>query len=356
MSSITSPGFSDPHRRLTIVVVSWNVCDYLECCLRSLATAGVPAWAHVVVVDNASADGSAEMVARQFEFVTLIRAGANLGFTRGNNLALRHAETEYVLLLNPDTVVPGGALEALVARMDNDSTIGAIAPRQHSGDGAVQFEAAVNLPTVWNAFCDLAFLSRIFPKSRLFSRRTMGWWDHLDEREVPGLAGSALLLRCNMLRDIGLLDETMFCAEDMDLCRRIATAGWHIRYAGSVAITHFGGASVKRSDAGLQRQIAYQSFWLYLRKHDGPVTAARMTAMVFAVSLAAWGATGILRIVPGLPQRLMELCDRLHRLAASLLKWAVADKSMFRHPLAADPPTEYRGFAGTAAASEESPQ
>src|SRR5688572_11864436 len=194
MSSTISPGSSDPGgARLTIVIVTWNVRDYLGDCLRSLMAAGVPAWAKVVVVDNASADGSAEMVEREFGFVHLMRAGSNLGFTRGNNLALRQADTEYVLLLNPDTLVPSGALEELVAVMDVHRSIGAVAPRQYSRDGRVQLEAAVDLPTVWNAFCDLTLLSRVFPRSRFFSRRTMGWWDHRDDRDVPGLAGSALL-------------------------------------------------------------------------------------------------------------------------------------------------------------------
>ncbi|HKV99906.1 MAG TPA: glycosyltransferase family 2 protein [Vicinamibacterales bacterium] len=338
MSSTTNPGSSDSTaRRLTIVIVTWNVRDYLGDCLRSLQIAGVPGWAEVVVVDNASTDGSADMVAREFPFATLVRSEVNLGFTRGNNLAMRSAATSYVLLLNPDTLVPPGALEALVSAMDDDPSLGVSGPRQLDRDGRTQLEGAVAQPTVWNALCDLALLSRFFPTSRLFSRRTMGWWDHADDRDVPGIAGSAMLLRRAALDRVGLLDETMFCAEDMDLCRRIRTAGWRVRYFGSVAITHFGGASIKRSDAALQRQIAYQSFWLYLRKHDGRVTAGLMTVGVVTISLAGWIATGVLGLIPGWPAGAAETLRKYRRLAAALMQWGVMDKRQFRHALAAPP-------------------
>lgn len=353
MRSTTSPGSSDTSgARLTILIVTWNVRDYLGDCLRSLVAAGVPAWAKVVVVDNASTDGSAEMVEQEFSFARLMRPGGNLGFTRGNNLALRLVDTEYVLLLNPDTLVPADALEALVAVMDGDQSIGAVAPRQHSRDGRVQLEAAVELPTVWNAFCDLTLLSRVFPRSRLFSRRTMGWWDHRDDCDVPGLAGSALLVRRTALDQVGLLDETMFCAEDMDLCRRLREAHWRIRYMGTIAITHFGGASIKRSNAALQRQIAYQSFWLYLKKHDGSFAAGLMTAMVFGVSLLGLIATVLLRAIPGLPSELAEARIRFHELAVALLKWGLADKTAFCHPLAAPPPAKRRRMTRTVRRSE----
>jgi GT2 family glycosyltransferase len=333
--------------RLSIVIVTWNVRDHLEGCLRSLADAGVPDWARVVVVDNASTDGTAAMVERAFPFVELIQSGGNLGYTRGNNLALRRLRSEYVLLLNPDTVVPSGALEALVAEMDRDPRLGTVGPRQHGGDGRVQLEGAVQLPTIWNTCCDLALISRIFPRSRLFARRTMGWWDHCDDRDVPGIPGSAMLLRRAALDQVGLLDETMFCVEDMDLCRRLAHAGWRVRYLGTVGITHFGGASVKRANAGRQRQIAYQSYWLYLRKHDGALTAAVMAASVFAVATIGRIATALLALVPRQSPALRETRLRFAELSRALMAWAVADKLSFHHHLASPPVQDGRpGPAG----------
>ena len=323
--------------RVTIVIVAWNVREHLYACLRSLRDAGVDSWTQTIVVDNASADDTAEMVEREFPGVQLVRAGSNLGFSRGNNLALRTMSTEYAWVLNPDTIVPAGVIEALVAEMDANAGIGASAPRQIDGNGRVQFEAAVHLPTIWNAFCDLCLLSRLFPRSHVFARRKMGWWDHLDDRDVPGLAGSALLLRRAALDQVGLLDDTMFIVEDMDLCRRIAEAGWRIRYVGSVAITHFGGASIQRAGEGRQLQIGYQSFWLYLRKHEGATHAAILTAMAFVVSGFGLLMAAVLRWVPGLPAGVRRAHDKVPTVARSLMRWALADKPRFRHALAAPP-------------------
>ncbi len=297
----------------------------------------MPAWAAVWVVDNDSADGTADAVKAAFPFVTLLQAGSNLGFSRANNLAIRRTSSKYVLLLNPDTLVSAGALERLVDEMEASPAIGTVAPRQLSRTGAVQFEAGVNLPDVWNGFCDLALLSRVFPHSRIFNRRLMGWWDHKDDRDVAGVAGSAMLLRRAALDRVGLLDETMFCGEDMDMCRRLAADGWRIRYLASATITHFGGESVKRSNAGLQRQIAYQSFWLYLRKHDGRFMAAAMAASVFMVASIGWTATAVGRWLPGVPENVRGAMDRYHALTRALLAWSVTNKGRFRHQLAAPP-------------------
>lgn len=337
MSSTINPGSSEAGGLLTIVIVSWNVRDYLSGCLRSLEDGGVTKWAEVVVVDNESRDGSDEMVLRDFPAVTLVRAGENLGFSRANNLAIRRSSARYVLLLNPDTVVPPGAIEALVAEMEKEPRIGAVGPRQHGRDGRIQLEGAVNQPTVWNTLCDLTFLARLRPRSRLFARRTMGWWDHLDDRDVPGIAGSAMLLRRAALEEVGVLDDTMFCGEDMDLCRRLVQAEWRVRYLGSVAITHYGGESVKRSNAGLQRQIAYQSFWLYLQKHEGPVVAAVMVASVVGVSLVGWAITRVALAVPALPAAAAFSVRRYNELCRALLVWGVTDKWEFRHALGAAP-------------------
>ena len=323
--------------RVTTVIVAWNVREHLYGCLQSLRDAGVDSWTKTVVVDNASADGTADMVEREFPNVQLVRAGSNLGFSRGNNLVLRTVATEYTWVLNPDTVVPAGVLEALVAEMDADAAIGAIGPKQIDGQGRVQFEAAVNQPTIWNAVCDLSLLSRMFPRSRVFARRKMGWWDHQDDRDVPGLAGSAMLVRRAALDRVGLLDETMFYVEDMDLCRRIAEAGWRIRYRGSVAITHFGGASVERAGEIRQLQIAYQSFWLYLRKHEGATRATMMTAVVFVVSGLGWFMAAVLQWVPGLPAGIRRAHRVIPAVARSLMRWALTDKPSFRHALAAPP-------------------
>ncbi len=350
MSSITSPGSSKSQRavqptarRLSIVIVNWNTSDLLKACLASLVRAGVHEYAEVLVLDNASSDGSAEMVRSEYGWVTLIAARENLGFSRGNNAAIRHASGDYILLLNPDTEVDLGTIDAMLERADQHRDIGVVGVAQRSPGGAMQYEAAIAIPTVWNTFCDLALLSKIFPRSRLFARRTLGWWNHQTDREVPAVAGSALLVRREVLRRIGLLDERMFCCEDIDLCLRARQAGWRVFFVGSHSLLHHGGASTKRSkNAGLQRQIAFQSFWIFLRKHRGPAAGALLSLMVFCWSLAASYGTMVLLLLAGRNEA--RRADALHyrELVRGLRAWCRTDKLRFRHHLALPPDLEYR--------------
>jgi O-antigen biosynthesis protein len=340
MSSITSPGFSkeldagDPLRPLlSVVIVTWNVRDLLRDCLGSLAQDGIPNWAEVFVVDSASSDDSAAMVRREFPWVHLIASDLNLGFSRGNNRALRLARGEYVLLLNPDTLVHPGALRAMVDFAQAHPSVGVVGPKQYSGSGAIQYEGAVDFPNIWNVLCDWTLLSKIFPKSKLFCGRKMGYWGHDDDREVPAVPGSAMLLGSNVLERVGMLDETMFMAEDMDLCQRVRKAGWSVYYLGSASIVHYGGESLKRDgNAGRQLQIAFQSFWLYLRKHRGAAAAATMSFTMFVWSLFALAVASLLALV-----RRGSGVDRWRQIALGLMRWSLTDKKRFRHHLAAAP-------------------
>jgi GT2 family glycosyltransferase len=339
MSSITSPG-SSKNPILSIVIVNWNARDLLAGCLLSLREDEFTRTAEIIVLDSASSDDSAAMVADEFPSVTLMAFSENLGYSRGNNVAIRRAAGEYILLLNPDTKCDRGTIAAMVELARKNPEIGIVGPAQRGGDGVSQYEAAVNCPTVWNVFCDLALLSKFFPKSRLFASRTMGYWDHGDTREVPAVPGSALLVRRSVLQQIGLLDETLFCCEDIDLCVRTRNAGSKVYFLGEHSLIHYGGGSTKHSPSqGLQRQIAFQSFWLFLRKHRGIFAAAQLSAMV-----AAWALGGILlallmRIAAGRDAEKLSAASRYRDLVRSLAQWSRMDKLRFRHHLAAPPDT-----------------
>jgi GT2 family glycosyltransferase len=320
---------------LSIVVVSWNVHDYLRGCLRSLEETGAAAWTEVIVVDNDSADGSAAMVRAAFPWVTLIESGSNLGFSRGNNLGLQRATGEFALLLNPDTVVRDGALRALVDYARANPATGAVGPRQIDGNGETCFEAAVNLPSVWNVFCDYFRLAALFPRSRLFNRRLMGYWDHESDRDVEGLQGSALLLRRAALDQVGLLDESMHYAEDMDLCLRLQRAGWRIRYLAAPSIVHYGGRSSDRAgNEPLRYQIAFQSFWYFLYKHHGRFAAFRLSGVMAAWSVGALLAAAAARLAGALGLPAAHRASSLGAVGRAMLRWSVCDKGSFRHHLA----------------------
>jgi GT2 family glycosyltransferase len=319
-----------------VVIVTWNARELLRHCLTSLRDDGVPSWAEILVVDNASTDGSAAVVEAEFPFVELIASAENLGFSRGNNLAIRKTAGEFILLLNPDTVVHAGTIRKLVEFARSHPDVGAVGPKQLGADGAIQLDSAVDYPTVWNVFCDHAHLSKLFPKSRLFCGRKMGYWDHEGDREVPVLPGSAMLVRRAVFERIGLLDETLFYVEDVDLCRRMQAAGWSVYYLGSTSIVHYGGGSTQSSPHQiLQRQISFQSFWLYTRKHRGRAVAAALTFMVFAWSAAV---AGVALPCSWLARGERRIALRRHLdLARGLLRWSLLDKSTFRHHLAAPP-------------------
>ena len=341
MSSTTSPGssrlpVSEAAARplLSVIIVTWNVGDLLRNCLRSLADDGVPNWAEVIVVDNASPDDTCAMVRGEFPWVNLIANEVNLGFSRGNNLAIRQSSGEFVLLLNPDTVVQPGTLQGMLDAAAANPRAGIVGPKQLNGDGTIQYDCAVELPTIWNVMCDLMMLSKLFPRSTLFAQRKMGHWDHNGDREVPAVPGSAMLVRREVIERIGLLDEAMFITEDMDYCRRARAAGWSVFYAGSVAITHYGGASLKRAPrSGQWHQVACQSFWLYQRKHRGRLAATSLSAILFGWSLCVLMLAGPLSLVLRGNETILH--QRIRALSA--LRWSVANKKRFRHYLAAAP-------------------
>jgi len=164
----------------------------------------------------------------------------------------------------------------------------------------------------------------------------MGYWDHEDDREVPAIPGSAMLVRRTVFERIGLLDETLFYVEDVDLCRRMQEAGWKVFYLGSVSIVHYGGGSTQNSpNQVLQRQIAFQSFWLYTRKHRGRWVALALSAMVFT-----WSAAVAAVALPcsWLAQGEKRIAFRRHlNLARGLLEWSLFDKKRFKHHLASPP-------------------
>jgi GT2 family glycosyltransferase len=339
---------TDDPRMLTVVIVSWNVKEMLRKCLRSLEEDHIPDWAEVVVVDNASHDQTNEMVQAEFAWVKLIASSQNLGYSRANNLAIAKYKSEFVLLLNPDTVVHPGTLRKLVDFARSHPTVGVVGAKLLASDGSVQYEGAVEFPTVWNVFCDLAFLSKFFPRSRVFCSRKMGYWDHQGDREVPGVSGAAMLVRRGVFDRIGLLKETLFYAEDMDFCLRLRRAGWSVFYLASAPIIHYGGESIKTvADQGYQRQIAFQSTWLYTRENRGRILAVGLSVMVVLWSLGGIAVTSLLALrFRGNTPETVKIA-RFRQLAMSLLRWGVSNKKKFRHHLAAPPTFDAMGMTGS---------
>jgi N-acetylglucosaminyl-diphospho-decaprenol L-rhamnosyltransferase len=225
--------------RVTAVVVNYNARDHLLECLRSLRADGVE---EVVVVDNASTDGSRAAVARLDREVEVVPTGGNLGFGAAANRGLAVARGEYVAVLNPDVVVESGTMKALAAALDADAGLGAVAPRVDNPDGTL-YPSVRAFPTLSDAVGH-AFLGFVAPRNRFSRRYRMLDWDHARASDVDWASGTCLMLRATALGDQARFDESYFMyVEDVDLCWRLHDAGWRVGYEPAGRVVHTVGAS-----------------------------------------------------------------------------------------------------------------
>lgn len=237
--------------RIAVIVVNWNVREMLRECLRSLADAGgwAPGEVDVIVVDNASADGSAAMVAAEFPAVRLVANADNVGFGAANNQALALTAAETLVLLNPDTVVADGALARMVAALDADPRIGVLGCRLLNRDGTLQRWTAGQFPTLANAASHYLFLDRLLPR---FLRPRPLYLDRdiAEPAPVGWVSGACMAIRREALGGRPLFDPRFFMyAEDMELCHRVHAAGWKVIYDPRMSIVHYQGASLQQQQA-----------------------------------------------------------------------------------------------------------
>ncbi|MEO8590084.1 MAG: glycosyltransferase family 2 protein, partial [Flavobacteriales bacterium] len=213
--------------KLSVIIVNYNVRAYLEQCLRTVFEALQGIEGDVFVVDNQSTDGSVEMVREKFPRVKLIANPDNVGFSRANNQAIRASDAEYVVLLNPDTVVGEEVFHKVLAFLDAHPKAGGLGVKMIDGTGAFLPESKRGLPTPAVAFYKIIGLTRMFPHSRIFGRYHLG---HLPENEaapIEILSGASMFLRKKTLDEVGLLDESFFMyGEDIDLSYRITLGGY----------------------------------------------------------------------------------------------------------------------------------
>jgi GT2 family glycosyltransferase len=267
---------------LAIIIVSWNVRDLLRACLDSLQRN--PATSHaqrIIVVDNASNDGSAAMVHAEFPMVQLIVNDTNRGFTGGNNDGICAAEewlgpaapgTSYVLLLNPDTEAHPGALDAMLAYADAHPQVGLIGPQLLYPDGSIQ-SSRRRFPTLTSALFESTWLQPYAPRKLLDSFYMRDVDDQLT-CQVDWVYGAAMLVRCSAYRQCGLLDtQTFFMySEEVDWCKRIKGAGWQVVYLPAAKIVHYEGRSSAQVSA--KRMIYFNTSKVrYFRKHHGKLRA-----------------------------------------------------------------------------------
>jgi len=257
---------------LAVVIVNWNTADLLRGCLASVYESKWPGF-EVCVVDNASDDGSAEMVAATFPQARIIRNSRNAGFSAASNAGMRcfgfgsrGAIPKYVLLCNPDTVVPPAAFSGITGFLDTRPDAGAVGPRLVLPDGTLDLACRRSFPTPASSFYRFSGLSKIFPKSRRFGRYNLTFHDPDALVEVDCVNGAFMMVRGCVIEKVGLLDEDFFFGgEDLDWTFRIKAAGWKVFYYPAVSVTHIKRAAFRKNPAA-----AYEferAMWLFYRKH-----------------------------------------------------------------------------------------
>ncbi len=254
--------------KLSVIIVSWNARGYLRDCLNSIYKTIGQMECEIIVVDNASTDGSAEMVVAEFPAVKLIRSPVNLGFAKANNLGLKAASGSWLALVNSDVVLHPNCFQELVSFMEGQGDVGLVGPKIMGWDGFLQ-RTCRRLPTVWNTTCRMLALDAVFSRWSLFSGREMRHWKHDNQAEVEVLSGCFWLARREAVEKVGMLDERFFFyAEDVDWCKRFREAGWKVMFMPRATATHFGGGS--SSNAPLRYSIELlRANLIYWNKHHG---------------------------------------------------------------------------------------
>jgi GT2 family glycosyltransferase len=282
--------------KLSVVIICWNDLKVIKSCLQSIERETRAIDFEVVVSDNGSTDGSLACIREHFPNVRIVQNRANLGFAKGNNAGIRVAQGEYVLILNPDTIIHDRALERLVAYADVHPEAGAFGCRVLNRDGSFQ-NPARPIPTVRGyliaALC-LRWLSRI---SDFFSSDTYVGWDGHTEREIGFQSGCCVMFRRELLYQLNGFDERFFYHfEESDLCYRAWKMGSSIRFCPEAEITHLGGQSVGRFPIRFALET-YRSRYRYFYKHFGE-TGLRRIRWVSLLHLGLrWSAYGLLRLV-----------------------------------------------------------
>ena len=253
---------------ISICLVALNACDYLYSCLVSIQKNQPKSSIEIIISDNHSTDGTLEMLAEDFPDIHLIRNDRNGGFARPANLAIRESRGRYVLLLNPDTVVHGNALDTLVEYLDTHPEAGIVGPKIINRDGSMQKQCRRSEGRPWDAFCHLTGLAQRYPDNPRYNGYLMGYLNADETHEVQAVSGACMLIRREVLDKVGLLDERFFAyQEDSDLCKRTRQAGWKIVYLPAARITHYGGKGGATVHFYKSLYEWHHSYYLYYRKH-----------------------------------------------------------------------------------------
>jgi hypothetical protein len=281
---------------VSVIIVAWNVRQLLHDCLKSVYEKTRDVDFEVIYVDNASEDGSVEMVKEQFGEVRIIENDKNEGFIKANNQGIEIAQGRYVLLLNSDTILLDNAIAKTVRFADANPDAAVFGCKVLNPDRTIQ-RTCFMYPSVLNMFLAATYLYKIFPKSRFFGREHMTWWGFDEAREVETICGCFSLVRKEAIAQVGLMDERYFVyGDDPDWCYRFRKAGWKVMFTPDGRIIHYGGQTTRQMRREFKLQL-YGSELIFMKLHRSRLSffiARFLIALFLFARVPYWLVTGML--------------------------------------------------------------
>jgi GT2 family glycosyltransferase len=308
---------------LSVIIVNWNSADLLRSCLESVLARSSCCDLEVLVIDNASYDGTAEMINKEFPSVTFIQSNQNLGFAGGNNRAFEKSKGENVLFLNPDAELVGDALSTMLAVLKARQDAGIVGPKLVNPDLSVQIDGMRAFPTILNQLFDSSLTRKVFGKSNFGGVKPV-----IEESEDPVsvemLPGTCVMLRRELFDQVGRFNEKYFMyAEDVDLNYRVKAAGWINYYVARAAVIHYGGrSSSQQSESFFSTVMIREAVWEFLRasRSEWYAFAYRVTTCLAAVARVA--LLCLLRLPP-VGREIRAMASHSTRKWTKVLRWTL---------------------------------
>ena len=289
--------------KLSVIIVNFNSEKFLLECLKSIEKSSLPMDNfEVIVIDNASNDNSMISVPQKFPAVKFIKLEHNIGFARANNLAIKKARGEYILILNPDTVIPSATFKTILKFLDKNPQTAVVTARLNLADGTLDDACHRGFPTPWNAFCYFSGFASLFPNSRIFNGYHLGFTDLNKVHEIDSCVGAFMMVRKSAGTACGWFDESYFWyGEDLDFCYRVKKMGWQIIYLPQASITHYKGVSsglkkhsLHLSSADLETKIRatrarFEVMRIFYHKHYQKGFYKLLTPLIFSgIKIKEW--------------------------------------------------------------------
>jgi GT2 family glycosyltransferase len=307
-------------KQISIVIVTWNCRRYIEECLDSLAHYRRDPSAEIIVVDNASSDGTPEFVRESYPEVLLVDSKVNLGFPRGTNVGIQKCSGKYLFLINPDVRVLEGCIEKMLTYLETNPRVGLLGPRMLGGDG-LPYRSYMGAPTLWSLFCRALALDTLFPKVKLFGGFLKLYFDGSRTAEVDILNGWFWGTRKEAVSEVGLLDDQLFMyADDLDWSKRFRDAGWKVIYFAEASSIHYGGGTTARAPIRFAVEMQRANFQYWQKNYGRASQFGYLLVSIIHQAIRLVGSALCLAIRKGNREEMKFKQNR----AIACLKWAVS--------------------------------